>query len=59
MSKKQWYQVEIECVYVSPGFNMVLGEKQVIAKVKSQGLAYTVANTIAKVYEKNCTVTIK
>ena len=59
MSKKQWYQIEIECIKFNPSFDMKVGEKQIVAKVKSQGLAYITANTIKDVYKDNCAVTIK
>lgn len=59
MSKKVWYQIEIECIKFNPSFDMKVGEKQIVAKVKSYGLAYTTANTIKDVYKDNCNVTIK
>ena len=59
MSKKQWYQIEIECIKFNPSFDMKVGEKQVIGKVKSYGLAYAAANAIKDVYKDNCSVTIK
>lgn len=59
MSKKQWYQIEIECIKYDPSFNMKVGEKEIVAKVKSQGLVYIAANAIAKIYDGRCYVTIK
>lgn len=59
MSKKVWYTVEIECIKFNPSFDMKVGEKQVVAKVKSYGIAYAVAQTISGIYKDNCAVTIK
>lgn len=59
MSKKVWYQIEIECIKFNPSFDMKVGEKQIVAKVKSYGLAYAAANTIKDIYKDNCSVTIK
>lgn len=57
--KKQWYEIEIECIKFSPAFNMKVGEKEIVAKVKSKGLAFIAANSIAKIYDGICYVTIK
>ena len=59
MSKKVWYQIEIECIKFNPSFDMKVGEKQVVAKVKSSGLAYITASAMKEVYKDNCNVTIK
>ena len=59
MSKKQWYEIEIECIKFDPSFNMTVGEKQIVAKVKSKGLAFVAANAIGKLYDGICYVTIK
>ena len=58
MAKKQWYQIEIECIKFNPSIDLKVGEKHVVAKVKSYGLAYHAAMAISEVY-KNCAVTIK
>ena len=59
MAVKQWYLIEIECIKFNPSFNMKVGEKQIVAKVKSKGLAFVTANAIAKLYDGQCYVTIK
>ena len=59
MSKKVWYQIEIECIKFNPSFDMKVGEKQIVAKVKSYGLAYAAAQAISGIYKDNCAVTIK
>lgn len=59
MAKKEWYTIEIECIKFNPSFDMTIGEKQIIAKVKSYGLAYTAAQAFSAVYKDNCVVTIK
>ena len=58
MAKKEWYNIEIECIKFDPVVEMRLGEKKIVARVKSYGLAYHVAVTISGIY-KNCAVTIK
>lgn len=59
MAKKEWYTVEIECIKFNPSMNMDIGEKRIVAKVKSKGLAFVTANAIAKLYDGYCYVTIK
>lgn len=59
MRKKEWYLIEIECIKYNPSLSMKIGEKQIVAKVKSYGLAYATAQTISGVYKDNCSVTIK
>ena len=43
MSKKQWFTVEVECVKYSASSTCKVGEKWTVAKVKSYGLAFIVA----------------
>lgn len=50
MSKKEWYSIEIECIKESALITYNVGEKIVIAKVKSLGLANLVCNDIRKIY---------
>lgn len=59
MSKKVWYNVEIECIKNNPAFTLKVGEKDTVARVKSYGLAYAVAMEISKVYGNAVIVTIK
>ena len=50
MAAKQWYTIEIECIRFNACHTMQVGEKMVIAKVKSLGLAHVVCAEIRKVY---------
>lgn len=59
MAKKQWYSIEIECIKFNPSIDLKVGEKHIVAKVKSYGLAYAAAQAISGVYKDNCAVTIK
>lgn len=59
MAKKEWYNIEIECIKFDPSLTMRVGEKQIVARVKSYGLAYAVAQTVSGIYKDNCSVTIK
>lgn len=44
--KKVWYNVYQECVKYSPSITLKVGEVELIAKVKSEGLAYATAKAI-------------
>lgn len=44
--KKQWYNVYTECVKYSPSITAKVGEVNLVAKVKSEGLAYTTCKAI-------------
>ena len=59
MAKKQWYCVEVECIRETPELTMRKGEKQIVAKVNSLGLAYVTANAIDKLYSGKCYVIVK
>ncbi len=50
MAKKEWYTIEIECIKDSALITYSRGEKVVVAKVKSLGLAHIVCNELRKVY---------
>ena len=44
MAKKQWYTIEVECVKVCNNTSCYsVGEKFIVAKIKSIGVAYIVA----------------
>lgn len=47
MAKKLWYEIEIECIKYKVGCSMLVGEKLAVAKVKSKGLAYSIAKHLA------------
>lgn len=44
--KKVWYNIYSECVKYSPSITAKVGEVNLIAKVKSEGLAYTTCKAI-------------
>ena len=48
MAAKQWYSVEVECIKFNPSLTVKVGEKTVVAKVKSSGLAYSVASHLIR-----------
>ena len=51
MSKKLWYSIEIECVKYDALSTMLVGEKNIVAKVKSKGLAILIAKNLENVYK--------
>ena len=57
--KKQWYQIEVECIKFDPSLTCKVGEKTVLAKVKSYGLAYAAAQAISQTLGESFTITIK
>lgn len=57
--KKQWYIIESECIKYNPSLTCKVGEKTVVAKVKSYGLAYAVAQAIAETLGESFSITIK
>ena len=44
--KKVWYNVYMKCVKYSPSITAKVGEVELVAKVKSEGLAYAACKTI-------------
>lgn len=59
MAKKEWYSIEIECIKYNSSMDLKIGEKRIVAKVKSKGLAFVTANAINKIYDGFCYVSIK
>ena len=60
MSNKIWYSIEIECIKFNPFCTLLVGEKSIVCKVKSYGLAYNIAQFLESVYNKEYfTITIK
>ena len=59
MSKKQWFYIQAECITDNAALTIKKGDITILAKVKSQGLAFVVANTLAKTMSKDFYVTIK
>ena len=52
MSKKVWYEIQLECIKESASFTCKVGDIQTVAKVKSKGLAYQVALKLEEIYRK-------
>ena len=52
MAKKVWYEIQVECVSYNLLGNMQVGEKMIVAKVKSKGNALIVRNTLETVYRQ-------
>lgn len=48
---KQWYTIETECIKYNASLSMLVGEKIIVAKVKSKGLAYYTAQTLENIYK--------
>lgn len=44
--KKQWYNIFMECIKYSPSITAKVGEINLVAKVKSEGLAHTTCKAI-------------
>lgn len=44
--KKQWYNIYMECIKYSPSITAKVGEVELVAKVKSEGLAYQTCKAI-------------
>ena len=44
--KKVWYNIHMECIKYSPSITAKVGEVEVVAKVKSEGLAYATCKAI-------------
>ena len=51
MAKKQWYLIETECIKFNPSLTCKVGEKTVVAKVKSPGLACFITAELEKIYK--------
>ena len=59
MSKKQWYVIEVECVKEHCTLTCTVGEKFIVAKIKSKGLAYSTAKHLQDtLYKNNCIVRV-
>lgn len=51
MAKKQWYSIEVECIKFNPSLTCDVGAKLEVAKVRSLGLAYAVAQYLETCYK--------
>lgn len=52
MTKKVWYSIEIECIKETAASTLRVGEKDLVCKVKSKGLAFLVAADLEKTYKQ-------
>ena len=59
MSKKQWFYIQAECITDNAALTVKKGDIEIVAKVKSKGLAFIVANSLANTMGNNFYITIK
>ena len=52
MAKKVWYEIQVECIQFNIMGNMQVGDKMIVAKVKSKGNALIVRNTLESIYRQ-------
>ena len=52
MAKKVWYEIQVECVSYNLLGNMQVGDKMIVAKVKSKGNALIVRNSLETIYRQ-------
>lgn len=52
MANKQWFEIEVECIKYKDGLSCKVGHKEVVAKVKSKGLAYNVLMCMKNIYDE-------
>lgn len=50
MAKKVWYEIQVECTQFNIMGNMQVGDKMIVAKVKSKGNALIVRNSLETIY---------
>ena len=50
MAKKVWYEIQVECTQFNIMGNMQVGDKMIVAKVKSKGNAYIIRNSLETIY---------
>ena len=50
MAKKVWYEIQVECTQFNIMGNMNVGDKMIVAKVKSKGNALIVRNSLETIY---------
>ena len=55
---KIWYEISAECIKENSGLTCKAGDKEVLAKVKSKGLAEMSRQVFEKVYGENFKITI-
>ena len=52
MAKKVWYEIQVECTQFNIMGNMNVGDKMIVAKVKSKGNAIILRNTLETIYRQ-------
>ena len=52
MAKKVWYEIQVECTQFNIMGNMQVGDKMIVAKVKSKGNALIVRNSLETIYRQ-------
>ena len=52
MAKKVWYEIQVECTQFNIMGNLQVGDKMIVAKVKSKGNAIILRNTLETIYRQ-------
>ena len=52
MAKKTWYEIQVEATQFNIMGNMQVGEKMIVAKVRSLGNAIILRNTLETIYRQ-------
>ena len=52
MAKKTWYEIQVEATQFNIMGNMQVGDKIIVAKVKSLGNAIILRNTLETIYRQ-------
>ena len=52
LAKKVWYEIQVECTQFNIMGNIQVGEKMIVAKVKSKGNAIIIRNTLETIYRQ-------
>ena len=52
MAKKVWYEIQVECTQFNIMGNLQVGDKIIVAKVKSKGNAIILRNTLETIYRQ-------
>ena len=52
MAKKVWYEIQVECTQRNIMSEMEIGDKMIVAKVKSKGNAIILRNTLETIYRQ-------
>ena len=52
MAKKTWYEIQVEATQFNIMGNLQVGEKMIVAKVRSLGNAIILRNTLETIYRQ-------